>query len=162
MIIWGSKGRIKTIAEGQFLCPRCRAVKPYIHKQIGKYFTLYFIPLFQTENVGEYLECQSCFTTFDPKVLNSRHLIEEEIRMEHERKNFMDEIARQLDAGLSIQIITAGLKKAGVPDNSLGNILYTITNGEITGCDNCHSVYKSTVQFCPMCGSRLPPPTKLS
>ncbi len=32
-------------------------------------FTLYFIPLFETKNLGEFVKCQVCKSGFDPKIL---------------------------------------------------------------------------------------------
>ena len=70
MIIWGSRSREKEISSGQFYCPNCDTLRPYKFKRVGKYFTLYFIPLFETQKLGEYVECQYCHQTFEPKVLN--------------------------------------------------------------------------------------------
>jgi hypothetical protein len=70
MIIFGSRNRIKEVARGVFLCPFCRSRQPYVLKRAGQYFTLYFIPLFQIKNLGEFVECQNCAKTFNPEVLN--------------------------------------------------------------------------------------------
>jgi hypothetical protein len=70
MIIWGSRGREKEMSSGQFYCPKCATLRPYKFKRVGKYFTLYFIPLFETKKLGEYVECQHCHQTFNPEVLN--------------------------------------------------------------------------------------------
>ncbi len=69
MIIWGTKGRQKELAQGTFYCPKCNDIRPYIRKRASRYFTLYFIPLFETKNLGEFVECQTCKSNFDPKVL---------------------------------------------------------------------------------------------
>lgn len=69
MLIWGSKGRQKETGQGSFYCPKCGDVRPYKQKKVSKYFTLYFIPLFETSNIGEYVECQVCSSGFDPKIL---------------------------------------------------------------------------------------------
>lgn len=161
MIIWGSKGLSKTIAQGQFFCPICGSKRPYEYKQIGKYFTLYFVPLFQTKKLGDYIECQVCFQTFKPEVLNYSNQIEDEIRKESERAQLFDEITQQLDAGLSIQIIAAGLKKSGLEDNVVGRILYAVTSGQFRECSTCGSDYRCTVEFCSICGSKLLPPKTL-
>ena len=70
MIIWGTKGRQKQLEQGTFYCPKCNDIRPYIRKRVSRYFTLYFIPLFETKNLGEFVECQGCKTGFDPKVLD--------------------------------------------------------------------------------------------
>lgn len=69
MVIWGSKGKSKTIGTGTFYCPHCKSHQLFKHEEVSKYFTLYFIPLFKTEKLGEYIECQTCLKTFKPEVL---------------------------------------------------------------------------------------------
>lgn len=70
MVIWGSKGKEKEISQGQFFCPKCDTLRPYKHKRISKYFTLYFIPLFETQNLGEVVECQVCNGGYNPDILD--------------------------------------------------------------------------------------------
>ena len=70
MIIFGTRGIKSTMSEGQFLCPQCATNKPYKHKKVTKFFTLYFIPLIPLGQAGEYVECQSCKGTFVPRVLD--------------------------------------------------------------------------------------------
>lgn len=70
MIIFGTRGVKSTMKEGQFNCPQCEANKPYKHKKVTRFFTLYFIPLIPMGRVGEFVECQECKGTFIPKVLD--------------------------------------------------------------------------------------------
>ncbi len=69
MIIFGTKGRIKEVGSGQFVCPRCRAMRLYKRKHAARYFTLYFIPVFKIKDLGEFVECQTCGGTFQTAVL---------------------------------------------------------------------------------------------
>jgi hypothetical protein len=69
MIIYGHKSREIDIASGQFNCPKCDAQRPYVHKRVARYFTLFFIPLFKTKTLGEYVECQVCRRAFKPEIL---------------------------------------------------------------------------------------------
>ncbi len=68
-IIWGTRARTKVIGRGEFHCPRCNANQSYAYKQVKRWFTLYFIPLFPTRTLGEYVECGSCAATWKPEVL---------------------------------------------------------------------------------------------
>ena len=52
-----------------FYCPECDDYKNYEFKKVKKYFTLCFIPLFQTSDLGEYVECGECKSTFKENVL---------------------------------------------------------------------------------------------
>lgn len=70
MIIWGSKGREILESEGVFFCPECNKESNYSLKRLDKYFTLYFVPIFQTKVLGRFVECQSCKNQFKEEVLN--------------------------------------------------------------------------------------------
>lgn len=70
MIIWGSKGRTKTINSGRFFCPECRVYCDYNQVELKRWFTLYFIPVFPMETLSEYIECQSCKGTYRSNVLD--------------------------------------------------------------------------------------------
>ena len=69
IIILGSKVRVIERSSGEFYCPNCNTRRPYKVKRYVKYFTLFFIPLFQIKNLGEQVECQKCLMSFRPKVL---------------------------------------------------------------------------------------------
>jgi hypothetical protein len=70
IIIWGSKGVERKVGEGHFFCPTCQHDVPYIRKKVSRFFTLYFIPIFPLETVGEYVLCQECSSDWDPEVLD--------------------------------------------------------------------------------------------
>ncbi len=72
MIIFGTRGIKSTVKTGQFTCPQCAAQRPYVHKKVKKFFTLYFIPLIPLGDAGDYVECQSCRGTFVSRVLDYR------------------------------------------------------------------------------------------
>ena len=69
MIIFGTRNRTKKTSEGTFYCPKCRATRTYEYKKVARYFALYFIPLIPIQQLGEYVECSVCKTTFKPDVL---------------------------------------------------------------------------------------------
>ena len=71
MIIWGSRARTFTTNEGDFFCPECDDYKAFKAKKVKRYFTLYFIPLFPTSDLGEYIECCECKSTFKENVLEN-------------------------------------------------------------------------------------------
>lgn len=68
-IIFGGRNREKQITLGQFYCPTCLQQTTYAHMRVSRYFTLYFIPLFPMQNLGEYLCCQRCQGKFSTNVL---------------------------------------------------------------------------------------------
>lgn len=69
MIFWGSRGRTFKQAQGNFNCPTCLGDQSYKHQKVEKWFTLYFLPLFPTKTIGEYIECDVCKSTFNLEVL---------------------------------------------------------------------------------------------
>ena len=69
LFIWGFKGIRKRLSDGQFYCPDCGDYRQYILFMVRRWFTLYFIPLFPTSKLGEYVECQTCKSTFNERVL---------------------------------------------------------------------------------------------
>ncbi|MCA9154161.1 MAG: zinc-ribbon domain-containing protein [Planctomycetales bacterium] len=80
MIIWGSRGREHLVGHGNFHCPACQRPSSYSLKRVSRYFTLYFIPLFQTSTLGEYVTCDSCGSAFEPQVLSMAQTTESEKR----------------------------------------------------------------------------------
>ena len=68
-LIWGTKGITTTKGTGRFVCPVCAGDRSYIHKQVRRFFTLYFIPLIPLNIVGTYVECQTCRGAFQDSVL---------------------------------------------------------------------------------------------
>lgn len=69
-VIFGTKGVTRTADRGRFFCPRCGSEQDYEHKRVRRFFTLFFIPLIPLDRVGEYVECESCKGTFEPRVLS--------------------------------------------------------------------------------------------
>jgi hypothetical protein len=70
MIIYGYKHRELELGTGHFHCFRCEVQRPYRHKKLVRYFTLFFIPLFPLGTLHEYVECQVCGRTYAPGILS--------------------------------------------------------------------------------------------
>lgn len=69
MIIWGSKAKVHQTGTGQFFCPNCVADTRYHHMRVSRYFTLYFIPLFPTSTLSQYVRCGTCRREFSDAAL---------------------------------------------------------------------------------------------
>lgn len=69
MIIFGTRGVTYSAGSGGFYCPTCHDEKPYKHKRVRRFFTLYFIPLIPLDLHGEYVECEGCQGTYRMDVL---------------------------------------------------------------------------------------------
>jgi hypothetical protein len=155
MIIWGSRGKEKILAEGQFFCPGCGVLRPYHHKRIARYFTLYFIPLFETRNLGEYIECQVCFTPYRTEILQHSKSLEQESELQKQIQELIKNISDQLEAGISVQAITSTLKNIGANEDVASAAIYASTQGKIKVCQNCHTAYKASLSYCSLCGGPL-------
>ncbi len=68
-IIWGTRGVTTRKGFGRFVCPTCACNREYTHKQVRRFFTLYFIPIIPLNIVGTYVECNTCGGTFKDSVL---------------------------------------------------------------------------------------------
>jgi hypothetical protein len=77
IFIWGSKAEEQKIAQGTFFCPNCLRHTPFTQRRISRQFTFFFIPLFSTEKLAEFVRCKRCLAKWDPVVLA---LTEEQIR----------------------------------------------------------------------------------
>ena len=149
MIIWGSRGKTTDVSEGQFFCPRCQRQRQYIHKEVGKYFTLYFIPLFRTSMLGEYIECQNCFTPFEKTVLTYDHDTAETAQ------KFLKTIKDEIEAGLPLHVIYQGLSDEGADKDTINTVISIATNGKMKICKPCNLVYSATLHYCSSCGNSL-------
>jgi tellurite resistance protein len=70
LIIFGTRGVTYGSEGGQFFCPDCEGKQQYLHKRVRRFFTLYFIPLIPLDLLGEYVECQSCTSTYQTSILS--------------------------------------------------------------------------------------------
>jgi len=70
LIIFGTRGVTYSTGRGEFHCPECDARRPYQHKRVRRFITLYFIPIIPLDVIGEYVECQHCRATYKPNVLS--------------------------------------------------------------------------------------------
>jgi zinc-ribbon family len=69
MIIFGWRTRWKPVAHGRFHCARCGTDRNGAVRNARRWFTLFFIPVFPYRDLGSYVSCSFCHTTYDPSVL---------------------------------------------------------------------------------------------
>ena len=68
--IGGTKGETSDYDSGTFNCPTCNTETDYIHKQVHQAATVFFISVANLKLLGEYIECQECFDTYEMDVLS--------------------------------------------------------------------------------------------
>jgi hypothetical protein len=149
MIIWGSTGREIEIAAGQFHCPQCQAERSYKHLRLARYFTLYFIPLFETQNLGEYVKCQGCQQTFKKEVLSYKPPSEVE--------RILYSIRADLESGTPIQMALRKLVNAGAKEEVANKLVAAAAGDDRKACPKCHLAFVGTLARCSGCGGVLEP-----
>ena len=147
MIILGSRRREFELSSGQFHCPNCDAIRAYKRKRAGKYFTLYFIPLFQFENMGEYIVCQTCQQAYKPEALA------------YKPPSLADKLLRaarsELETGLPLHMVQQKLIATGMAQEAADKIVEAAAAGAQVKCSKCGFSYLGTVKFCANCGNNL-------
>jgi hypothetical protein len=147
MIVMGSKDRTIDLGEGRFYCPNCGVVRIYIRRRSARYFTLYFIPLFQVENKGEFVECKTCGYIYPPEILTGQRLYWGEQTTQTIRTN--------LESGMPIHMMMRKLVGDGFnPELAFHNVWAVM--GEVANtCPNCQFTYHRSISKCANCGSNL-------
>jgi predicted RNA-binding Zn-ribbon protein involved in translation (DUF1610 family) len=149
MIIFGSRVREKEIADGQFTCPNCHKLRAYKQKRISKYFALYFIPLFKTSDLGEYIECQTCGNKYKPGVLSYREPSTAE--------RMLLAIKQEIESGLPLHMARQRLVDAGITPEDAEKVVKAAVGENPHTCPSCGFIYKNTVITCSNCGTKLTP-----
>jgi hypothetical protein len=149
MIIWGSRGQEKDVASGQFYCPHCDGHKPYIRKRVAQYFTVFFIPLFESENLGEYIECQSCHEKYKPEILN--------YKPPSPAQQFLLVLKQELEVGMPLHMLEKKLMASNLSEVEAKQLIENVTAGNQTTCQNCGFKYLGTIKLCSNCGNALTP-----
>lgn len=70
MSIFGMKGVKTHLNTGTFTCPCCHSTQVYALKKISYFYSFFDLPLLPADKENTYVECQSCFNTYIPRVLN--------------------------------------------------------------------------------------------
>ena len=150
VVIYGTKGKIRTIGTGSFYCPRCKTNRSYKHQKISKYFSLYFIPIFPIQNLGEYIECQFCFTPFETSILeiNSQE-------SQSEINQFIENLKSKLDEGFPLELLYAFILNDGGSEEVAKTVIAIVSEGKIKNCDRCDLSYIYSLNYCHECGNPL-------
>lgn len=147
MLIWGSTGKEVRLGTGQFYCPGCDSAQPYQHLRVARYFTLYFIPLFQTENLGEYVRCERCQAVFNPEVLSYVPPTDAE--------RWIYSIRSDLGSGTPFEFARQKLINAGMDEATADQYLTAAAGGDWKTCPACRLSFVAGTTRCSSCGQAL-------
>ena len=151
MIIFGTKYKHNKICEGDFFCPRCNMQRHYHHKKMQRYFSLYFIPIIPMGSKGEFIECQTCGTTFEMTVLQMKAAPKPP-----NLAQMMNNIESDLKKGKPVEFIIRDLTRAGLDlglaQNAIAPFVDKATNKH---CKSCGLTYLDSIKKCSECGNPL-------
>ncbi len=147
MLIWGTKGKVKERERGIFYCPNCQQRRQYVLYELGKYFSLYFIAIFQTNKIAEYVECTACAMQFKLSVLN--HNPEDDV------KALISKICGFLEKGMPAHIIVQHLLESGWEKEKAAKLVYLALDGSYIQCPDCEAVFSNNIDHCSQCGKKL-------
>jgi rubredoxin len=148
--ILGARDRETIIASGYFLCPNCGQLRLYKHKRLARYFTLYFLPIFPLQSLGEVIQCQTCQHTYRLEELQqgSRLITEGDL---------LKAVAVELQRGLPFHRLQRRLVDDGLERNEVARILHEVTHGRQRTCPQCQFSYLPSIRYCTNCGHALSP-----
>ncbi len=150
MIVMGSKDRIIDLGAGRFYCPNCGVVRQYIRRRSARYFTLYFIPLFQVENKGEFVECSTCGYIYPTEILDPNNG-----QRIYWGQQTTATIRANLESGMPIHMLMRRLVGDGFDPQLAFHNLWAVMGETARTCPSCHFTYHRSIQICANCGSEL-------
>ena len=137
----------KEISSGSFHCPSCGVTRHYKRMRAGRYFSLYFIPLFRVKDMGEYVECQTCKHIYRPEVLTQKVPSADERLVQSVRDELLN--------GLPLHMMIQKLIAQGVDQSTAEQLVQRACNGYEVPCSQCGFVYLKGVKRCFNCGHAL-------
>lgn len=147
VLLLGSRGREVNAGTGEFYCPACGDMRPYHRKRIGRYFTVYFVPVFQIEKLAEWLQCEVCQGVFPIEVLQRKP--------PPNPQHILDEVRKDLTAGMSVQQIQIKLRNSGLRPDLMHKVIDIIIADHRLTCPKCKFEYLDSATFCGNCGTKL-------
>ena len=115
--------------------------------RMATYFTLYFIPLFETKHHGDFIECLNCHGQFKPTVLNHKPLSQAE--------RVIAAVRQELESGTPLQMARTKLTNAGVDLESAATIVAAASATQQRTCVLCNLDFIPSVRKCSIRGGSL-------
>lgn len=145
MIHIGTYNWAKTIATGQFYCPKCLAVSQYRHRSSRPFLTVYFIPIIPIGGSTQFVECSTCKVQYPVGIIEPEPSIgdySEDVLNAVCLTILSDGVIAEEEVDLAIKVLKA-----------LGNSLYT-SEQIVEACNGVRSRYRSLGEFLWRCNSR--------
>jgi hypothetical protein len=145
IIIYGTRGQTADVSSGEFDCPHCRNHTSYRLREVTRYFTLFFLPIFPTGSGQRFVECDHCGSQFKEAVLDYCPATPKEDEL------FLLAAVRQLRDGLSIEELRDKFIEAGENGEQMESLLVKMCEDNPWRCD-CGLRFHPGVTRCHRCG----------
>lgn len=122
-------------------------MRPYHRRRIGRYFTVYFVPVFQIEKLAEWLQCEVCQNVYPVDILQHKPPPNPE--------RILNEVRTDLNAGMSAQKVQVKLLNSGLRQDLAQRVIDEVMSDHRLACANCGSEYLDSATFCSQCGMKL-------
>lgn len=90
--------------------------------------------------------------TFKPEVLDWS---KGHAQAKNDIQMIIDEMKKQLKAGMPAQTIVLGLTDSGVEKEDAARLLVEATNNRFSKCNQCNLDFISSLTYCPQCGNKM-------
>jgi hypothetical protein len=166
IIFYGSRGIVSHLASGEFFCPHCGTRGRYQLKQVRRFFTLYFIPLFPIGGGMRFVECDQCGSQFQEGVLHYEPPPETQPQLPEDYDRLVDgrrvgdterllrAAQEELLGGTSLGKVQSKLVELGYDSARAEAILQEMCGGEPRKCV-CGRRYHPQVLQCSECEAKL-------
>jgi hypothetical protein len=149
ILVWGSRVRVIDLDSGEFHCPECGQPRTYSQRRVARYFTLFWIPLFPTANLGEYVECHHCGRQYTDDILSYTPPGPSERAARRARGD--------LDSGMPTHMVERKLIGEGLKPADAESIVSAALGDDARVCQDCGFVYGALVRSCSNFGGGLEP-----
>jgi hypothetical protein len=130
-------------------------MRRYHHKRATRFFTLYFIPLVPLKDLGEYVECQTCTTAFDPAVKHVRVAPAVTAHSSDQLAAMMNALKPRLEEGYPVEFMVRDLTAARLDRSVALQAVENAIGTQRKTCSACGLTYAPTVTGCRECGRQL-------
>jgi hypothetical protein len=155
MLIFGTRLRHKKIGEGEFFCPKCQANRLYHHKKAVRYFTLYFLPVIPIQQLGDFIECQTCGVAFEPAVLSLHNRLSGHRPGAPDLARTLNTLKARLEEGYPVEFMVRDLTADNLDLEVARRMVETAIGPGRKTCERCSLTYAESVERCKECGERL-------
>jgi hypothetical protein len=151
IIIYGSRGIFSDLDSGEFDCPHCQNHAAYRLRQVRRFFTLFFLPLFPVSSGVRFVECGRCGSQFQEAVLDYRFQEVEDGRRALEDEIRWQKALIQLHEGRSLQEVRDNLLRPDEDPAEIEAKLTELCEGRPWRCE-CGLRYHPNATRCETCG----------